>query len=74
MIYELYVNLNERGLIHVDLRDADMKTVWEISGDWDEVADYDGSGRFDPTDIRTVERHLKEFGVIPVESTVIRGN
>ena len=72
--YELYVNLNERGSVYVDLRDENMKTVWELSGDWSEVVDYDGSGRFDPADFRTVERHLKELGVIPVESIVVRGN
>ena len=64
MIYELYVNLNERGHVYCDVRDESEKTIWEISGTWDDVVNEDGSDDFDPTNCRKVYDHLLELNLI----------
>jgi len=63
MIYQYFINLNERGEFYADVRNPDGETIFEIKG-YDIFED--GFMAF-PEDIYGLEKHLEDLNLIKFE-------
>jgi hypothetical protein len=75
LVYQYYINLDERGEFSADVRDENGKPVYEIKSDEDgeipEVVDgFMDSG----DDINNLEIHLKNLNIIPDNAVLEMGN
>lgn len=70
-----HVNLNERGYYFADVRNEDGKTVFEVKCDEDtlEIGIIRDGFMKHTEDLKGLEEHLKDVGLIPLDGELLKG-
>jgi hypothetical protein len=73
MVYEYYINLDERGEFYADVRDPNGETIWVINTELAQELNEDGFLQ-DPRHAGDVGLYLKDIGILPDMAELKRAN
>lgn len=73
--FHYMINMDERGEFRADVRDESGNTVYEIGNDEEgNVPEIEDGFMRHTTDTEGLERHLKQLGIMPKKSHLVKGD